>query len=110
MRKRPILALLILATVIWTLLGVASALAALFVPMLFDTEGSTSHPPTLALAASVVLCPLACITSIVGSWLAFRRERHRNALWFSALPLLPIAIAALAAFANEVIYAGRLGG
>jgi hypothetical protein len=110
MGKRPILVLLVVASTIWTLAGIAGVLAVMFVPLLFDPPGSTSNPPTLALAASVLLFPLACVASIVGSWLAYRRERLRGVLLFAALPVLPIATAVLASIAHELIYGGGIGG
>ena len=100
---------LIVATVIWTLLGAASLLVVMFVPLLFDAPGSTDNVFTVALAASVVLFPVACLASIAGSWIAFVKRSKRTSLWFALLPLVPVAIAFLAMVGHEAFAGGRLG-
>ena len=100
---------LILATVLWALAGAASLLVVLFVPMLFDAPGSTSDPFAVTLAVSIVLFPLACLVSIVGSWIGYRKRRLRGSILFALLPLLPVAGALFAMVGHEAFAGGRFG-
>jgi hypothetical protein len=101
--------MLILATVLWTLAGVASILALFFVPLLFDPPESSDDVFTVALAASIALFPFSCLLSIAGSWIAFVKRRRRASLLLASLPLLPIAVALLTMVGHEAFAGGRLG-
>jgi hypothetical protein len=84
---RPVLA--ILATAVWGLLSVPGLLIAVAgAPMAFDAPGSAANPLVWVIVLGFLSFPVACVVSIVASWLTWRLPRVRLAA--ACIPLLPI--------------------
>lgn len=86
-RPRPILAIAV--TAVWGVLAVPGfVIAAVGAPMAFDAPGSDANPLVWAIVVAFVAFPVACIVSIVASWITWRMEKVPLAM--ACIPLLPI--------------------
>jgi hypothetical protein len=89
---------------------VIGAFMALMSVMMFDAPGSERNPAVILLFSSVVAFPLACIVGVILGWIAIGRQRDRGAMWFSLLPLVPIASAVAAMIWLQIASGGQFAG
>ena len=78
----------IVMTLAWLAVGLASAFAAMFVPMMFDAPGSETDFRLHALAVSVTLLPLFFLLGAILPWI-FRGRRFSGGLFL--LPIIDVA-------------------
>ena len=71
------------------MVGVASLLPVMMLPMMFDAPGSESNRLLIALAAAIAIFPLLCLIGAVLPWLFRRRSFAR---WLFLPPLLDLAL------------------
>ena len=102
--------ILIVESLIYAALGTVGLMPAIMSPMMFDSPGSTQNPATLALFASVASFPLACLTGIIGAWILYAKGRAGWARVFIHLPLINLALLAIAVAVLAVLYQGELSG
>ena len=87
--RTPAPVLAIVVTAVWGLLSVPGLLIAVAgVPMAFDAPGSAANPLVWIIVLGFLSFPVACIVSIVASWLTCRMPKVRVAM--ASIPLLPI--------------------
>jgi hypothetical protein len=92
---RPTLAIVV--TAVWGLLSVPGLLIAVAgAPMAFDAPGSAANPLVWVIVFGFLSFPVACVASIVASWLTWKMPKVRVAM--ACIPLLPIVtiVAAMA--------------
>ena len=68
--------------------GLASLLPVMMLPMMFDAPGSESNRLLIALAVAVAAFPLLCLIGAVLPWLFWRRSFAR---WLFLPPALDLA-------------------
>jgi O-antigen/teichoic acid export membrane protein len=98
---------LIITTVVFGLAGVLGLLPALTSVFLFDAPGSEKNPATIVLFFSALTLPIACLISIVLSWVFYARERFRSACYISFLPVVNLLCGAAALIWLELFNAGQ---
>lgn len=101
---------LTILSVVFGVLGAASAIPALFSVMLFDAPGSTENPATIALVAAIATCPIVCPAAVVGAWLFYRAGRNALAAIVIWSPILNVVVAAIAIYCLETFYGGKFNG
>jgi sterol desaturase/sphingolipid hydroxylase (fatty acid hydroxylase superfamily) len=87
-RRPAVLVLLTIASVVWIVSLAPAAAALLMSPMAFDSGES---PEAWAMIWILLSYPVSVLVSLAGSWWAYARRRHRGALLFALLPLVPVA-------------------
>lgn len=95
MNKRRVKLGLIILQCVYVLFLAVWLFFALVSIMMFDAPGSEENTGLVLLFVMIWLCPLGLIASVVGSWLAYRKEKLRLAMVLNGIPLLwvlPIAI------------------
>lgn len=97
-------------TVLWTLLGLASALPAMFACMMFDAPGSEDRWATLALVGALMSFPIVCVVSVIESHASRRAENYARACWAASLPLVNLAVGGVAAAWIMIAQGGMLAG
>ena len=107
MASRPVRTWLIIETILGLPAIAAGALMALMAPMMFDAPGPDANPATWMLFWSVLSFPPVTLLALVLAWIAIARRRDRGALWFSLLPLLPVAAAIIAVMWLQVASNGQ---
>ncbi|HLY02776.1 MAG TPA: hypothetical protein VKR56_09835 [Candidatus Cybelea sp.] len=86
---RPILAIIV--TAVWGVLAVPGFLIALVgAPMAFDAPGSAANPLVWIIVFGFLSFPVACVISIVASWITRKMPKVRLAM--AGIPILPIAV------------------
>ncbi|MGC9993255.1 MAG: hypothetical protein ABSD52_12780 [Candidatus Cybelea sp.] len=84
---RPVLAIVV--TTVWGLLSVPGLLIAVAgAPMAFDAPGSAANPLVWVIVLGFLSFPVACVVSIVASWLTWKMPKVRVAM--ASIPLLPM--------------------
>ena len=73
------------------LFGIVPAITSVF---LFDSPGSEKNPATIILFANALTFPLACLTSIVASWVLYVVKRYTLAFVLALLPLVNVVMGA----------------
>ena len=76
----------IMMTCGWLVVGLVSAFAVMFVPMMFDAPGSDTSLRLYGLAVSVFLLPIFCLMGAILPWI-FRARRFSGGLF-----LLPLVV------------------
>ena len=98
---------LIILTVIFSLGGLLGILPAITSVFLFDSPGSEKNPATIILFANALTFPLACLTSIVASWVLYAVKRYTLAFIIALLPLVNVMMGASALIWLEIFNDGR---
>ena len=102
--------IVVAATVAWALLGLASVIPAMFSVMMFDAPGSTSNLPTIALVASLMSFPFACVIALVEAWGSYRREDYSRARCWAGLPLINLTLGGAAVVWILLFQDGKFAG
>ncbi|MFY9720756.1 MAG: hypothetical protein WAK16_14040 [Candidatus Cybelea sp.] len=105
-RPRPILAIAV--TAVWGVLAVPGFLiAAVGAPMAFDAPGSDANPLVWVIVFGFVTFPVACVVSIIASWITWRMTKLPLAM--ACIPLLSIVtIVGAMALSSEPQSAGPI--
>jgi hypothetical protein len=74
---------------------------------LFDSPGSEKNPATIILFANALTFPLACLTSVVASWILYASKRYTLAVGLAFLPLVNVIMGAGALVWLELFNDGR---
>lgn len=83
----PVLAIVVSS--VWGLFAVPGLLIAVAgAPMAFDAPGSAANPLVWVIVFGFLSFPVACVVSIVASWLTWRMPKVRVAM--ACIPLLPM--------------------
>jgi hypothetical protein len=98
---------LIVTTVIFSLGGLLGILPAITSVFLFDSPGSEKNPATIILFANALTFPLACLTSVVVSWVLYAAKRYTLAVVLAFLPLVNVIMGAGALVWLELFNDGR---
>ncbi len=98
------------STVLWSLLGVASALPAMFACMMFDAPGSEGQWATWALVAALMSFPFVCIVAVLEARSSRRAGNFSRACWCACLPVVNLLVGGAAAAWIELVQGGRLAG
>lgn len=107
--RRLVLVLISVATVIWLPASLAALTMAMFSVFLFDAPGSTEQLGTVTLALSVIAFAPTCWLAIALSWLMIAFRWCVASLACMALPLIPLAVGAIAWIWIEVVQHGSFG-
>ena len=94
----------------WTLLGLASAVPAMFSVMMFDAPGSTSNPATMALVASLMTFPFICALTVGNVWHAHRTGDLSSAYRWACLPFFNLAVGGAGTLWICLMQGGMLSG
>lgn len=87
--RTPAPVLAIVVTAVWGFLSVPGLLIAVAgAPMAFDSPGSAANPLVWVIVLGFLSFPVACVVSIVASWLTWRMPKVRVAM--ASIPLLPM--------------------
>ena len=101
MNKRTAKLVLIVAQFVYVLFLAVWLFFSLVSIMMFDAPGSEENTGLILLFMMIWMYPLGLIAGIVGSWLAYRKEKLRLAMMLNAIPLLwVLPIAAFVIYAN----------
>jgi len=99
--KRTAKLVLIVAQFVYVLFLAVWLFFSLVSIMMFDAPGSEENTGLILLFMMIWMYPLGLIAGIVGSWLAYRKEKLRLAMMLNAIPLLwVLPIAAFVIYAN----------
>ncbi|MDQ6765990.1 MAG: hypothetical protein M3Z22_07825, partial [Verrucomicrobiota bacterium] len=82
-------------------------LPALTSVFLFDAPGSEKNPATIVLFWSALSFPLACLLSVVSSWILYQCDRFTAAGWAALVPILNVAGGGAALLWLELFNGGR---
>lgn len=99
--------IIIVLNVIFVLVFFISLVSLIPTMMMFDSPESTKSHYTIFTALSLFLLPVIILIAQVGSWWLFAKGNYRSSLWWSLLPLVPIACAALGFLLIEVFQGGK---
>jgi hypothetical protein len=83
---------LIIATVVYGLLLLPTALMLMFSPMMFDAPGSTENPVIWILLFTIMTYPPVAATSVFFAWRMYQIKKHKIAFALSLLPLISIVV------------------
>ena len=75
--------------------------------MSFDAPGSESIFLTNLFVYSQLTFPVVIIIAIIGSWIFYRKNKHKEAIILNFLPILNITLAILAFLLLEIFCEGR---
>ena len=98
---------LIIATVIFSLGGLLGVLPAITSVFLFDAPGSESNAATVVLFVNALTFPLACLVSVVASWVLYAVKRYTLACVLALLPLVNVIFGGGALLWLQVFNDGR---
>lgn len=101
---------LIVASVVFGILGLLSVIPAWLSELMFVAPGSAANPATNLLFWSIATFPLICALAIVAAWVLYGRHLFRWALILIHLPLINVALGVAALVWSEVVYNGRFNG
>lgn len=90
-QRRLAMVVLVLATVIYAVTLPFAAMAALMMPMAFDSGES---PVAWAYLGAAICYPLLVVVTLIACWVLFGRQRYRGAMIVLLLPLLGTPLAA----------------
>jgi ABC-type transport system involved in cytochrome c biogenesis permease component len=102
--------LIIVATLIWTIIGAVYAIMAPLTIMLFDAPGSEENTSTYVLAFGVLSLPVTCAASVILSWAALWAGSIRKGYVALLIPLISIAIIEAAQIWIAQFQGGRFSG
>ncbi len=101
MSKRTAKIVLIISQCTYVLFLSIWLIFAMVMIMMFDAPGSEEHTGLVLLYVLIWMYPFGLAASLIGSWIAYRREKIRRAVLLNAIPLLwLLPIAGIVIYAN----------
>ena len=82
---------IIVATILWGLVGLGSLVPAATSVMLFDAPGSTQVAAVWTVFGVLVTLPLSCAATVVAAWVLYSLRRRPLALRCLWLPVVHLA-------------------
>lgn len=98
---------LIIINVFFGLCMIPAFFMALMSVMLFDSPGSTESSLTWTLFFSLISFPILCLLSIPFTWVFYKKEKPKAALWVSLSPLFSVLFIIIAFVLLEVFCNGQ---
>lgn len=101
---------LVVASILFSLLGVLGVPPALFAPMILGAPGAISNPAAQLLFWSVFTFPVVCGVAVITASVLAGNDENAAALKWIHLPLVNIAGAFVAWSWLEIAFGGKLNG
>jgi hypothetical protein len=101
---------LLVASIVYGILGVCSVVPAAFSVMMFDAPGSEKNPATRLLFWSIVTFPGACLLAILAAWATYVARDDAAANLLVHVPLVNVVLFIVGFYWLKIIYGGRFNG
>jgi hypothetical protein len=107
MRQKTARTCLIVATILFSLVGLLGILPALTSFFIFDAPGSEKNPATIVLFFSALTLPIVCLLSIATAWVIYARKHFAAACCIALIPVVNLISGGAALLWLEIFNGGH---